>query len=52
MDEEKHKLSLMAELKRMLETDPVKTNVIDMTPLGLVEITRKRVRRPLAEQFK
>jgi len=52
MDEEEHKLSLMAELKRLLETDPVKTNVIDMTPLGLVEITRKRVRRPLAEQFK
>ncbi len=52
MDEEEHKLSLMAELKRLLETDQVKTNVIDMTPLGLVEITRKRVRRPLAEQFR
>lgn len=51
MDEAEHKNALMAELKRLLETDQVKTNVIDMTPLGLVEITRKRVRRPLAEQF-
>ena len=51
MDEEEHKLSLMSELRRLLESDQVKTNVIDMTPLGLVEITRKRVRRPLAEQF-
>lgn len=51
MDEEEHKLSLMAELRRLLESDQVKTNVVDMTPLGLVEITRKRARRPLAEQF-
>lgn len=38
---------LAAELKR----DPVKTALIDMTPLGLVEITRKKIRRPLKEQL-
>ena len=31
--------------------DPVKAVVVDMTPLGLVEITRKKIRRPLREQL-
>ncbi len=30
--------------------DPVNTNVVDMTRLGLVEITRKKTRKPLQEQ--
>ncbi len=30
--------------------DPVKTTVVDMTQLGLVEITRKKIRKPLQEQ--
>lgn len=29
----------------------VKTTIVDMTPLGLVEITRKKVNKPLAEQW-
>ena len=32
-----------------LSRDPVKTILVDMTRLGLVEITRKKVRRPLHE---
>ncbi len=32
--------------------DPVKTTVVDMTRLGLVEITRKKTRRPLYEQWR
>lgn len=32
--------------------DPVKTNVVDMTRLGLVEITRKKTRKPLLEQVR
>ena len=31
--------------------DPVKTTVIDMTPLNLVEMTRKKEKRPLWEQI-
>ena len=45
-----------AEAGRLLEffrecckKDTVPVRVVDMTPLGLVEITRKKVRRPLAE---
>lgn len=36
----------------LLRKDPVKTVLVDMTPLGLVEITRKKVRKPLHEQLK
>lgn len=38
-------------LRRLVQKDKTKTQVIDMTALGLVEITRKKVRKPLYEQF-
>ncbi len=40
---------LLEFLRECCKTDPVPVRVVDMTPLGLVEITRKKVRRPLAE---
>ncbi|HKM33670.1 MAG TPA: ribonuclease E/G [Lachnospiraceae bacterium] len=40
---------LLDSLKKFVQTDSIPTQVIDMTPLGLVEITRKRVSRPLYE---
>lgn len=46
-DEQRLLEFLAAELKK----DPVKTVLVDMTPLGLVEITRKKVRRTLREQL-
>lgn len=39
----------MRVLGEELSRDPVKTILVDMTRLGLVEITRKKVRRPLHE---
>lgn len=42
---------LMAEFRVCLKRDPVPTNLIDITKLGLVEITRKKQKKPLAEQF-
>ena len=42
---------LMAELQKFAREDPVQLNVIDMTALGLVEMTRKRTYRPLHEQL-
>ena len=41
----------MKRLRQCLAADPVKTVLVDMTPLGLVEITRKKTLRPLHEQF-
>lgn len=42
MREKESEENLMAELKRLALQDPVKVNVIDITRLGLVELTRKR----------
>lgn len=38
---------LMEKLAGYLAEDTVKTRLIDMTPLGIVEITRKKVSKPL-----
>lgn len=38
-------------MKASVRTDRVQTNVIDITPLGLVEITRKKRYKSLQEQF-
>ena len=46
----KDKELLMEELEEYLKKDPVKTTLVDMTALGLVEVTRKKVRKPLHEQ--
>lgn len=43
--------NLLAYLKECLEKDPVKTRLVDMTALGIVEITRKKENRPLADSF-
>ena len=52
MELEKHKELLMETLNSYLKKDPIKTNLVDMTALGLVEVTRKKVRKPLHEQVK
>lgn len=42
---------LLSYLSGLVKKDSVKTNVIDMTPLGLVEVTRKKVHKSLKEQL-
>ena len=42
---------LLAAMRSFVKTDPVKTEVIDLTRLGLMELTRKKTRRPLLEQL-
>jgi ribonuclease G len=43
---------LMNEMHKILQKDRIKTSLIDMTKLHLVEITRKKVRKPLYEQWR
>ncbi len=43
---------LMQALSRAVSADPVPVRVVDMTKLNLVELTRKKVRKSLAEQVK
>lgn len=50
MEEKEDQELLMKTLAIQCAKDPVKTTVVDMTKLNLVEITRKKIRRPLYEQ--
>ncbi len=52
MELKQSKELLMEELQEYFKKDPVKTTLVDMTALGLVEVTRKKVRKPLHEQIK
>lgn len=52
LDLQKDKDLLMEELAEYFKKDPVKTTLVDMTALGLVEVTRKKVRKPLHEQVR
>ncbi len=51
MEEEEDRACLLDHLRTVVQKDPVKTTVVDMTELGLVELTRKKLRRPLHEQL-
>lgn len=42
---------LVRHLTSLVAKDPQRTVVVDITPLGLVEITRKKSSKPLAEQL-
>lgn len=50
MEQEEHVQGLLAELASCLRRDPVKAVLVDRTRLNLVEVTRKKVRKPLCEQ--
>lgn len=52
MDSPRDKKILMDRLEGYLKEDNVRTSLVDMTPLGIVEITRKKVSRPLSCFFK
>ena len=51
MENEQYQADFIQELKRLLKKDPVPCNYVDMTALGLVEITRKKVQKPVYEVF-
>jgi len=42
---------LLEYLRKLVKLDRIITTVVDMTPLGLVEITRKKINKPLKEQY-
>lgn len=51
MKDKEREGELLAYLKSLTAKDPVTTRVVDMTPLGLVEITRKKIYPSLKEQL-
>lgn len=51
MERKEDNQTLLAELEKLVRKDAVKTVLHGMTALGLVEITRKKIRKPLHEQL-
>ncbi len=51
MKSEENRLKLMEQLQKFVSLDPVKTVVVDMTKLNLVEVTRKKEKPPLYESL-
>ena len=51
MESKEHQDMLISRLKELVSTDPVKTTVVDITKLGLVEMTRKKVKKSVYEQW-
>lgn len=51
MSDNSYNEMLMKELRNIFSKEKIKTNVIDMTPLGLVELTRKKEKAPLHEMI-
>ncbi|CCO07689.1 Rne/Rng family ribonuclease [Desulforamulus hydrothermalis] len=49
MAEEEHRQQVLATLEEEIKKDKTKTNILGITQLGLVEMTRKKVRPSLAE---
>lgn len=49
LKEQKNSLRILDELRKAVFQDPVRTQVVDMTKLGLVEMTRQKIEVPLRE---
>ena len=52
MENPDHQDELFHVLQKHLRKDSVKTKAVDITPLHILEMTRKKVRRPLSEDLK
>lgn len=51
MDSKEDRDALMDYLAECMKSDHIKTAVVDMTALGLVEVTRKRIHKPIYECY-
>ncbi len=50
MESDENTQQLLREFRFCLAKDPIQASLVDITPLGLVEVTRKKVRKPLYEE--
>lgn len=51
LQSEKRQEMLLEQMRQLALADPVPTKIVDITKLGLVEITRKKLREPLDKQI-
>lgn len=49
LENEDHKDELIHVMQKLVRKDQVRTEAVDLTPLGIMEIVRHKVRKPLAE---
>ena len=49
LENEDHKDELIHVMQNLVRKDQVRTEAVDLTPLGIMEIVRHKVRKPLAE---
>lgn len=52
METKEYQQHLVKLLKETIQNDPVKTTFVDITQLNLVELTRKKMKKPLLEQYR
>lgn len=52
MENPDHRDELFYVLQKLLRKDPIKSRAIDITPLHILEMTRKKVRRPVIEDIR
>ena len=52
MENPDHRDELFHVLQKLLRKDPIKSRAIDITPLHILEMTRKKVRRPVLEDIR
>ena len=52
MDKSEYTEQLLKEFDNLLKKDPISTTLVDMTKLQLVEVTRKKVRKPFHEMMR
>ena len=52
MENPDHRDELFHVLQKHLRRDPVKCRAVDITPLNILEMTRKKVRKPLLEEIR
>ena len=52
MENPDHRDELFHVLQKLLRKDPIKSRAIDITPLHILEMTRKKVRRPVNEDIR
>ena len=51
MENPDHRDELFHVLQKYLRRDPVKSRAVDITPLHILEMTRKKIRRPVTEDI-
>ncbi len=51
LDSEDHRNELLGTMRKLVKKDHIRTEAVDITPLGIMEIVRQKVRKPLDEEL-